>query len=243
MKINGKEPQGAGRRKISDSRPGVYHHLVSSPPSPRLWDISQPLRPGLPVWPGDTPFSARRRWLIGEHGSPVNVASFETTTHAGTHADAPLHYDPEGLAAADLDLEPYIGPCRVVDALGAGRAVTRDFLAARLADPPLRVLLRTFERFPLDAWTADFTAVEAEAIHWLAGQGVRLIGVDSPSLDPETSKTLDAHHAVRAHDMRILEGLVLDDVPPGDYELIAPPLKLAGLDSSPVRAVLRESRP
>jgi arylformamidase len=216
---------------------------MSSPAAPRLWDISQALRPGLPVWPGDTPFSARRRWVIGEHGSPVNVASFETTTHAGTHADAPLHYDPEGLAAADLDLEPYIGPCRVVDARGTGPAVSRDFLAARLADPPPRVLLRTFESFPHAAWTSAFTAVAAEAIGWLAERGVRLIGVDSPSLDPETSKTLDAHHAVRAHDMRILEGLVLDAVAPGDYELIAPPLKLAGLDSAPVRAVLREIRP
>jgi arylformamidase len=104
-------------------------------------------------------------------------------------------------------------------------------------------LLRTFDVFPRDGWPEMFTAVSAEAITWLAGAGVRLIGVDAPSLDPETSKTMDAHHAVFAADMRILEGLVLDDAPPGDYELIALPLKLEGLDSSPVRAVLRELRP
>ena len=207
-------------------------------PSPRLWDISQVLRPALPVWPGDTAFSHRPRWVIGE-GSPVNVAAFETTTHAGTHADAPLHYSPAGADAASVDLAPYVGPCRVVDARGAGAVVTRSFLEARLAEPPPRVLLRTFEAFPRDAWTSDFTAVAAEAIAWLAGRGVVLIGVDAPSLDPETSKTMDAHRAVLAHDMRILEGLVLDEIPPGDYELIALPLKLAGLDSSPVRAVLR----
>ena len=98
-------------------------------------------------------------------------------------------------------------------------------------------------RFPHDAWRADFTAVEAGAIAILAERGVRLIGVDAPSLDPEDSKSMDAHHAVQAADMRILEGLVLDEVPPGDYELIALPLRLVGLDSSPVRAVLRELRP
>jgi arylformamidase len=208
-------------------------------PSPRLWDISQALRPGLPVWPGDTAFSHRPRWVIGG-GSPVNVAAFETTTHAGTHADAPLHYSVEGADAASVDLAPYLGPCRVVDARRAGPFVTPAFLEARLAEPPPRVLLRTYEVFPRDSWVSDFTATSAEAIHWLAAQGVVLIGVDAPSLDPETSKTMDAHHAVLAHDLRILEGLVLDDVPPGDYELIALPLRLAGLDSSPVRAVLRE---
>ncbi|HLZ83944.1 MAG TPA: arylformamidase [Caulobacteraceae bacterium] len=212
---------------------------TANPTPPRLWDISQVLRPALPVWPGDTAFSHRPRWSIGE-GSPVNVAAFETTTHAGTHADAPLHYAIDGADAASVDPGSYIGPCRVVDARGAGAAVTRAFLAARLAEPPPRVLLRTFEAFPRDAWVSDFTAVAADAIEWLAAQGVALIGVDAPSLDPETSKTMDAHRAVLAHDMRILEGLVLDDVPPGDYELIALPLKLAGLDSSPVRAVLRE---
>ena len=207
-------------------------------PAPRLWDISQPLRPSLPVWPGDTAFSARKRWVIGSD-SPVNVASFETSTHAGTHADAPLHYDLTGADAASVDLAAYIGPCSVVDARGLGAVITRDFVAT-LTELPSRVLFRTYARFPHEAWSADFTAVAADAIALLAEQGVRLIGVDAPSLDPQDSKTMDAHHAVLAADMRILEGLVLDDVPPGDYELIALPLRLVGLDSSPVRAVLRE---
>jgi arylformamidase len=208
----------------------------------RLWDISQVLRPELPVWPGDTPFTRRVQWSIGEGGSPVNVAAFQTTTHAGTHADAPLHYDPDGQGVAALDLGPYLGRCRVVDARDADAVVTWEFLAPRLVDPPPRVLLRTFDSFPHDGWVAEFTAVEARAIHGLASLGVRLVGVDSPSLDPQTSKTMDAHLAVLAHDLRILEGLVLDEVPPGDYELIALPLKLDRLDSSPVRAVLREIR-
>jgi arylformamidase len=205
---------------------------------PRLWDISQTLRPGLPVWPGDTAFAARRTWDMAA-GSPVNVSAFETSTHAGTHADAPLHYAADADAAADVDLTPYLGACRVVDARTCGAAIEAGFVQ-RLGDLPPRVLFRTYDAFPHVAWRSDFTTIAAAAIAALGAQGVRLVGVDSPSLDPEASKTMDAHHAVLAADMRILEGLVLDDVPPGDYELIALPLKLAGLDAAPVRAVLRE---
>ncbi|MGI9170717.1 MAG: arylformamidase [Caulobacteraceae bacterium] len=208
-------------------------------PAPRLWDISQALRPGLPVWPGDTPFSLRRRWSM-EDGSPVNVGAFETTVHAGAHADAPLHYRAGGASAGEVALDAYIGPCRVVDARGRGPAIDRAFVEQAVTAPPPRVLFRTYARFPHHAWMSDFTAVEAGAVEWLATRGVRLIGVDSPSLDPQESKAMDAHLAVLAADMRILEGLVLDDVPAGDYELIALPLKLAGLDASPVRAVLRD---
>lgn len=207
--------------------------------SPKLWDISQTLRPDLPVWPGDTPFSHARRWSQGDD-SPVTVSHFETTVHAGSHADAPLHYSPTGASAAEAPLADYVGPCRVVDARGQGAAISAAFVARCVSAPPPRILFRTYDRFPIDMWTRDFTCISAAAIHILAAMDVRLIGLDSPSLDPQDSKTMDAHLAVLAADMRVLEGLVLDDVPPGDYELIALPLKLAGLDASPVRAVLRE---
>ena len=206
--------------------------------APRLWDISQTLRPDLPVWPGDTAFSHRPRWSMAE-GSPVNVAAFETTVHAGAHADAPLHYHAGGASAAEVALDAYIAPCEVVDATGCGALIDLAFVERALPAPQPRVLFRTFARFPTKAWPERFTAVEAAAIAWLASRGVVLIGVDAPSLDPQTSKTMDAHKAILAADMRVLEGLVLDDVPPGRYELIALPLKLAGLDASPVRAVLR----
>lgn len=205
--------------------------------SRRIRDISQVLRPGLPVWPGDTAFVFERTWRI-EDGSPVNVGRMVLSTHSGTHGDAPLHYDPSGLDAASMALEPYIGECLVVDARAA-RGVVQIADLPPLADAK-RVLLRTFERFPHAEWDPDFTAIEASAIDWLAGQGVCLIGTDAPSVDPQESKTMDAHLAVARHDMRILEGLVLDDVPPGRYELIALPLKLAGGDAGLCRAVLRE---
>lgn len=203
----------------------------------RIWDISQVLRPGLPVWPGDTPFALERVWDIAR-GAPVNVARATMSTHAGTHGDAPLHYAPGAADSAACTLEPYLGECLVVDARhAAGRVEPGDL-------PPLggarRVLLRTFDRFPHDRWVSDFTAIAPATIAHLAAAGVVLIGTDAPSLDPENSQEMAAHQAVLAADMRILEGLVLDDVPPGPYELIALPLPIAGGDASPVRAVLRE---
>jgi arylformamidase len=104
-----------------------------------------------------------------------------------------------------------------------------------LADAPARVLLRTYAQMPQTTWDDHFPAVAPETIELLAAHGVRLIGVDTASLDPQTSKTMDAHHAVGRHGLAILEG----EVPAGDYELIALPLKFASLDASPVRAVLR----
>ncbi len=210
--------------------------------APRLWDISQTLRPDLPVWPGDTPFSHGRRWSQGAD-SPVTVSRFETTVHAGSHADAPLHYDPTGMSAAEAPLGAYLGLCRVVDARGQGASISAAFIERAISAPPPRVLFRTYDRFPLEAWRSDFTCINAQAVHALAEMGVRLVGLDSrigAAGPPVDSKSMDAHRAVLAADMRVLEGLVLDDVPPGDYELIALPLKLAGLDASPVRAVLRE---
>lgn len=201
-------------------------------------DISQALRPDLPVWPGDTHFAAERTW---DHDTTsVAVSRFTMSTHGGTHADAPLHYARDGATVEALDLDVYVGRARVIDARAAGATVTADWLAPHLEGTPRRVLLRTFDRFPHDGWRSDFTAIAASAIELLAARGVRLIGTDAPSVDPEDSKTLDAHRAVLAADMRILEGLVLEDVPAGEYELIALPLKLAGLDAAPVRAVLRD---
>ena len=204
----------------------------------RIIDISQALGPQTPVWPGDTPVESGVRWDHGP-GSPVRVSWFRSSTHGGTHADAPLHYDPEGAAIDAVDLRAYLGTARVIDLRGCGDLVTADMLRPSLVDPVERVLLRTFDRFPHDRWPDIFAAVSPEAIELLAAHGVVLIGTDTPSLDPETSKSMDAHQAVRRAGMRVLEGLVLDHVPAGDYELIALPLALSGLDASPVRAVLR----
>jgi arylformamidase len=161
-----------------------------------------------------------------------------TTTHLGAHTDAPMHFDPAGPAIDAVDLAPYLGPCRVIHCVGASPVMPHDIEALLDAVPP-RVLLRTYASAPLQAWDPAFPAIAPETIALLASKGVILVGTDAASLDPQDSKSLDAHHAVRRHGMAILEGVVLDEVPPGDYELIALPLKLAGMDASPVRAILR----
>ena len=204
----------------------------------RIWDISQTLRPELPVWPGDTDFAFERTWKM-EDGSPVNVGRMTTSTHSGTHGDAPLHYSADAPDIASVELDPYIGECLVVDATGVtgGEVDVGDLPHIESAD---RVLFRTFKSFPHDEWDSSFTAIAAETIEWLALQGVKLIGTDAPSVDPQDSKMMAAHKAVLDHDMRILEGLVLDDVPEGRYELVALPLKVAGGDAGLCRAILRE---
>ncbi len=203
----------------------------------RIWDISQTLRRELPVWPGDTAFSFERIWKM-EDGSPVNVARMTMSTHSGTHADAPLHYAADGLDAAGMNLSPYLGECLVIDARGVSNEI--DIGDLPHIDSADRVLFRTWDAFPHDEWRSDWLPIAPETVEWLALQGVRLIGTDAPSVDPQDSKTMAAHLAVLDHDLRILEGLVLDDVPEGRYELIALPLKVAGGDAGLCRAILRE---
>lgn len=210
---------------------------TAAPATPVLWDITPAISPTLPVWPGDGAFSAERTWEIGE-GCPVRVSRIAMSTHTGAHCDAPSHYDPAGASIDAVPLDAYIGHCRVIDCIGADPVLPAD-IAPFLENAPARVLLRTYRRAPQTAWDEGFASVAASTIDLLARHGVRLVGIDTPSLDPQASKTLDAHRSVRTHGMAILEGIVLDDVTAGDYELIALPLKLAGMDASPVRAILR----
>ena len=204
----------------------------------RLWDISPPVHAGSPVFPGDTQYSQRWSARIAAD-CPVNVSAITLSPHVGAHADAPLHYDAAGAAIGAVDLAPFLGVCRVIHAMGCGPLIRTLHLQHALADLPPRVLVRTCERAPT-AWSPDFAAFAPQTIAWLASLGVKLVGIDSQSVDPADSKTLPSHMQLREHGLRVLENLVLDQVPAGDYELIALPLKLAGADASPVRAILRE---
>lgn len=202
-----------------------------------LWDISPTISVDTPAFPGDTAF--RQHWTarIGPE-CPVNLSAVTLSPHLGAHADAPLHYGVDAPDIAAVALEPFLGPCRVIHAIDQGPLVRPEHLAHAAANLPPRVLVRTCLNAPT-RWSSDFTAFAPEAIAWLAERGVRLVGIDAQSVDPADSKTLDSHRQLLAHDLRVLENLVLDEVPPGDYELIALPLRLAGVDASPVRAVLR----
>ncbi|HSI46926.1 MAG TPA: arylformamidase [Ideonella sp.] len=205
----------------------------------RLWDISPPVFIGAPVFPGDTPYQQRWAATLGP-GCPVNVATLTLSPHVGAHADAPLHYSPDGATAGLVDLAPYLGPCRVIHAIGAGPLVRIEHLQHAVADLPPRVLVRTYQRMPQERFDTSLPAYAPETLSWLADLGVKLVGIDSASVDPADSKTLDSHQVLRQRDLRVLENLVLDEVAEGDYELIALPLKLIQADASPVRAVLRE---
>jgi arylformamidase len=203
----------------------------------RLFDISPRISSRLGVWPGDTPAS-REVLLDLARGDTVTLSTLRATVHLGAHADAPSHYDPGGADIAARDLSLYLGPCDLVRV-----AVDRGHLV-RLGDLPRmpttpRLLLATGTFPDPEQWNGDFAALDPELVEVLAARGVRLIGIDTPSVDPIASRNLPAHLAFRRHDMAILEGLVLQDVPEGTYELIALPLALEGFDASPVRAVLR----
>lgn len=205
----------------------------------RIWDISPPVAPGTPVFPGDTPYEQHWSATLAP-GCPVNVSRITLSPHVGAHADAPLHYDPLGASIGTVDLEPYLGPCRVIHAIGRGPLVQWVHLQHAARGLPARVLVRTYERMPVDRWDGELAAYAPETIEKLAALGVKLVGIDTASIDPAESKTLDSHQVIRKLGLRVLENLVLDDVPEGDYELIALPLKLMTADASPVRAVLRQ---
>ncbi len=203
-----------------------------------LWDISPAIHSASPVFPGDTPYS--QQWCATiSPDCPVNVSAITLSPHVGAHADAPLHYAPDGAAIGEVDLDAFLGPCRVIHAIACGPLVLWQHLAHALTPSlPPRVLVRTYAQAP-QGWDADLTAFAPETVERLADLGVRLIGIDTASIDPASSKTLDSHQVIRRRGLRVLENLLLDAVPEGDYELIALPLKLTQADASPVRAVLR----
>jgi arylformamidase len=204
----------------------------------KLWDISPPVSPDSPLFPGDAAYSQRWTATIAPD-CPVNLSAITMSPHIGAHADAPLHYGDGQPTIGQVDLAPYLGPCRVIHAIDCGPLVCPEHLAHALADLPPRVLVRTCTTAPT-AWSPEFSAFAPETIEALAARGVTLVGIDSQSVDPADSKLLPSHHTLLRLNLRVLENLVLDDVPEGDYELIALPLKLMLADASPVRAILRE---
>jgi arylformamidase len=205
----------------------------------KLWDISPPIHAQSPVFPGDTAYSQHWVATIGP-GCPVNVSAITLSPHVGAHADGPLHYDPDGAAIGTVDLQTFIGPCRVIHAIACGPLVRPQHLDHAMTGLPPRVLVRAYDRMPQDRFDTALPAFAPETITMLADHGVVLIGIDSGSVDPADSKTLDSHQVLRRRGLRVLENLLLDNVPEGDYELIALPLKLTTADASPVRAVLRQ---
>jgi arylformamidase len=202
-----------------------------------LYDITPAVSPALAVWPGDTPPS-REVLADMKRGDNLTLSTLRGTVHLGAHADAPSHYGRDAAAIDERPLDLYIGPCRLIRLkVGRGARVPPEALPKDLKAE--RVLVATGTYPDPTHWNEDFAAFDPATIDLLHERGARLVGIDTPSVDLFSAKKLVAHERFLAHDMAILEGLVLDGVPEGDYELIALPLKLTGFDASPVRAVLR----
>lgn len=203
---------------------------------PELIDVSPRLHAGLAVWPGDTRFGLERLLRLAD-GDPLELSALRSTVHAGAHADAPSHFRPGAPAIDRLPLAPYFGPCRLIDAAVGPRGRVRPADLAAEVDAP-RVLIRTGTRPDPDRWSEDFAGLSVELVRHLGERGVVLAGIDTPSMDPFADPAIPAHHALAEHGIAILEGLDLAGVPAGRYTLAAFPLRLAGAEASPVRAVL-----
>ena len=208
----------------------------------RLLDISVLVQPGTPEWPGDVPFTCGWSARIAQ-GASVNLSHVAGSPHVGTHADAPLHVDDGWPASDQLPLEPFLGPVTVLDVTRApARVLTLDADDPRL-ERCERLLLRTDRTIADGAFPEAWPVLSAATAILLAAAGVRLVGVDAPSVDERESKTLEVHRALFGAGAYVLENLDLRGIPEGRYELVAPPQRLGGLDAAPVRALLIERAP
>ena len=212
-------------------------------------DVTRALGPGHPNWPGDTPLTLTAT-ASKAAGDSVNVMALTTSTHLGTHLDAPYHYDECGGRLEVVPLRDLLGPCLVLDVRDdgapAGAPVTAESalaalerVSARRPHARARILLRSGQP---DAWSAfpiGFRPLSEALVEALAHRGARLLGTDAPSVDAFTSKTLPVHASCAREGVWIVEGLALAAIEEGAYELVCLPLRLIGADASPVRALLR----
>lgn len=189
-------------------------------------------------WPGDTPFQFQISWSKEQSGS-VNVGQITTSTHIGTHIDAPFHFDNAGLKVHELPLENYFLDAVVVDVSGNSE-VSREILRNVQVGPAKAVLFKTNAWKNRSEFPEEIPLFNVDVVEWMIENNLVLFGVDLPSVDAITSKELPMHHALGEAGRYILEGIVLDDIQEGIYKLIALPLKIEGADGSPVRAVLIE---
>ena len=204
-----------------------------------LIDISLTLRDGIPEWPGDTPFDCRLTWEIAT-GSSVNVSALTMSPHVGTHADAPFHVADALPSVEQLPLDAFIGPARVADVRTLDGFITlAQIEQAAGSDGFERLLLRTGRTIAGGTFPTQWPVLTEDCARALGARGLRLLGVDAPSVDERESKTLPVHHALFSAGVAVLENLDLERAPAGTYELLAAPLKIAGGDAAPVRAMLR----
>lgn len=215
----------------------------------QVYDLSPSLSERTGVFPGDTAFR-REIAMSFEAGHHLGLSSMTTTLHIGSHADSPAHYGAKGVGIDRRSLAYYVGPALVARAkVPRGERVGLSHLSEDLRRRidagerlPGRFLVYTGTFPDPENWNSDFASYDPELIEQLAALGVRLIGIDTPSIDPETSKALESHHTIERLDMAVLEGLCLEGVPEGEFLLMAQPLKIEGGDAGLVRALLFDGK-
>ena len=202
----------------------------------KLYDISPMISSSTAVFPGDTPYE--NSFLMSfENGHHLSLSKIQSTVHLGAHADAPSHYHADGVSIEARDLRLYLGKTQVISvSKRLGQRIGVADLKVSIQAP--RVLFKTLSFPNPDKWNNDFMALSIELIQYLVKNGVKLVGLDTPSVDLADDKILEVHNEIYRSNLAILEGIVLDDVPDGIYELVALPLKLKGAEASPLRAIL-----
>jgi arylformamidase len=202
------------------------------------FDVTLPLSSQLPTFPGDPPVTIEPAQQIAR-GDACNLVRLTMGSHAGTHVDAPFHFEPEGATVERLSLDVLIGRARVVD-VGAVDAIDRADLESRSVVEP-RVLLKTrmSGRLQEGPFPRDFVHLTPAAAELLVARGVRLVGIDSPSVDQFGRRDFAVHHILLRAGVVIVEGLDLSPVAAGEYEMTCLPLPLVGGDGAPARVVLR----
>jgi arylformamidase len=206
-----------------------------------LYDITRTVQSELAVWPGDTPYTVAPMLRIAD-GAAVNLTTLHLSAHTGTHADAYHHYEQGGAHPAAMPLDAYVGRARVCSvSKGSGALLPSDFAEGALVGIERLLIHSHVSEMADDVFPTAFPYLSVELISYLAGQGTKLVGLDSPSVDAFDSKDLPCHHAIYARGMVNLETLLLRGVPDGDYYLTALPLKLDLACGSPVRAILQDN--
>lgn len=206
----------------------------------KWYDISVALDYDLPTWPGSPGIVTKLRASIGQRDE-ANVTQLNMDVHTGTHVDAPRHFIDGGATVDELGLDPFIGAAIVIDT-GSVKEITASVLsAAMIPDDTERLLLRTANSSQPDLYRApfdkDYAALTLDGAEWLAVKDLRLVGIDYLSIQ-RYSEPADVHRALLGAGIPLLEGLSLAKITPGAYELICLPMRLAGVEGAPARAIL-----
>lgn len=201
------------------------------------FDITPVVNSRMAVFPGDVPFTQEFSMETAK-GQHLTLSAIRSTVHLGAHTDAPNHYEKGGASIETRSLDFYLGAAQVIEVpcRRGGRVSLKDLEGKKIS--AARVLFKTSSFPDPYNWNSDFMALSAEVVNFLSEKGVKLVGIDTPSVDLAEDKLLESHKAVAAHDMAILEGIVLDQVSEGEYQLVALPLAIEGADATPVRAIL-----